>query len=587
MLEGLEGALGIVSAGLVALIALGFGAMFLFFSGSAVLVLGQFLPFARRPGVAFTAIAVWSGLALVAALAVDLGPYPVWLFPLTWLCLGGVAYLLIRLPKLAGVLRWLVGAVLLGSGLLFVASLAFPSLETAAQPALLVSLGLVNAAISGFAPLVVAGLIEHRRKRPVEWFLSLRYLVAKRRQTFISVITVICVVGVALGVAVITVVLSVMNGFESIWHEKIFGNRAHFVIQSGLGPFGDYGDVREGALEVDGVVGATPFIVTEAVLRSATGEIQAVLLKGIDPQTVATTTRLAEDLVLGSLDTLDARPERDGVEALPGVVLGTELADRFLLAVGDPVILISPLGGAPTPLGPAPRLERFRVAGIFRADFFQFDESFVYTSLGAAQTFMKLDDVVTGVEVRTVDPYRSQVYGLAVSERLGRFYYARDWKEFYPGFFQALKTEQALMFVLLSFIMVVAGFIIVATLIMMIMEKSRDIAILKAMGCEDDGILRIFAIEGGLIGVGGLGLGLAMGLVITWNLDRVQAVVERVLGFDVLPANIYQFDGLPFQIDPQQLLLIAVIAMTFSIGATLLPSWRAARLDPAEALRYE
>jgi lipoprotein-releasing system permease protein len=587
MLEGLQGALGLVSAGLVGLIALGFGAMFLFFSGSAVLVLGQFLPFARRPVVAFSAIAFWSGLAAVAALAVDLDPYPAWLFPLTWLCLGGFAYLLIRLPALGRVVRWLVGAVLLGSGLLFVASLAFPSLETTAQPALLASLGLVNAAIAGFLPLVVAGLIEHRREKPVEWFISLRYLVAKRRQTFISVITVICVVGVALGVAVITVVLSVMNGFESIWHEKIFGNRAHFVIQSGLGPFGDYDEVRQGALEVDGVIGATPFIVTEAVLRSETGDIQAVLLKGIDPQTVATTTRLAEDLVLGSLDTLDARPERDGVEALPGVILGTELADRFLLALGDPVILISPLGGAPTPLGPAPRLERFRVAGIFRADFFQFDESFVYTSLGAAQTFMKQDDVVTGVEVRTVDPYRSQVYALAVSERLGRFYYARDWKEFYPGFFQALKTEQALMFVLLSFIMVVAGFIIVATLIMMIMEKSRDIAILKAMGCEDDGILRIFAIEGGLIGVGGLVLGLAMGLVITWNLDRVQAVVERVLGFDVLPANIYQFEGLPFQIDPQQLLLIAVIAMTFSIGATLLPSWRAARLDPAEALRYE
>jgi lipoprotein-releasing system permease protein len=200
---------------------------------------------------------------------------------------------------------------------------------------------------------------------------------------------------------------------------------------------------------------------------------------------------------------------------------------------------------------------------------------------------MKTQDVATGVEVRTVDPYRSQVYARAVAEKLGRFYYARDWKEFYPGFFQALKTEQVLMFVLLSFIMVVAGFIIVATLIMMIMEKSRDIAILKAMGCEDDGILRVFAIEGGLIGVGGLGLGLAMGLVITWNLDRVQAVVERVVGYDVVPANIYQLHGLPFQIDPQQILLIAVIAMTFSIGATLLPSWRAARLDPAEALRYE
>jgi lipoprotein-releasing system permease protein len=587
MIEGIQGALGLVSATLVALIALGFGSMFLFFSGSAVLVLGQFLPFARRPVVALPALAAAAALALAAGLAFDLGPYPVWLLPVVWLGLGGAAYLLVLLPRLGRVVRWIAAAVLLASGLAFLGGMAFSALERAAQSGIFVALLIVNASLLGFGPLVVAGLIAHRGARPVEWFLALRYLVAERRQTFISVITVICVLGVALGVAVITVVLSVMNGFESIWHEKIFGNRAHFVIQSGLGPFADYDEVRARALEVEGVVGATPFVVTEAVLRGASGEIQAVLLKGVDPESVATTTRLVEDLVEGSLEAIPGRPGGEGVEARPGVIVGSEIADRFLLRVGDPLVLISPLGGAPTPLGPAPRLERFRVAGIFRADFFQFDESFVYTDLSAAQEFMRTDDVVTGVEVRTVDPYRSQVYGREVSERLGRFYYARDWKEFYPGFFQALKTEQALMFVLLSFIMVVAGFIIVATLIMMIMEESRDIAILKAMGCEDDGILRVFAIEGGLIGIGGLALGLGMGLVITWNLDRVQAVVERVVGYDVLPANIYQLGGLPFEIDPQQLLLIAVIALTFSVGATLLPSWRAARLDPAEALRYE
>jgi hypothetical protein len=382
MTEGLEGALGLASAALVALIALGFGAMFLFFSGSAVLVLGQFLPFARRPAVALSAIAAATALALAAALALDLGPYPAWALPAVWLGLGGFAYLLILLPRPGRVVRWLAAAVLFVSGLLFLAALAFPKLEGAAQLGLIVSLGIINAAAVGFAPLVVAGLIEHRRERPVEWFLSLRYLVAKRRQTFISVITVICVLGVALGVAVITVVLSVMNGFESIWHEKIFGNRAHFVIQSGLGSIADYDEVRARALEVEGVTGATPFVVTEAVLRSETGEIQAILLKGIDPATVASTTRLVEDLVQGSLDALEALPGREGVEALPGLILGAELADRFLLRVGDPLILISPFGGAPTPLGPAPRLERFRVAGVFRADFFQFDETFVYTTRG-------------------------------------------------------------------------------------------------------------------------------------------------------------------------------------------------------------
>jgi lipoprotein-releasing system permease protein len=336
-----------------------------------------------------------------------------------------------------------------------------------------------------------------------------------------------------------------------------------------------------------GVEGAAPFLQTDAILRGDSGEIQAVLLKGVDPATVGGVTQLATDLVIGSLEDLAPDPDAGGTASLPGLIFGSELADRFFLRVGDPVILISPLGGPPTPLGPAPRMQRFRVAGIFRANFFQFDESFVYTSIPAAQKFMKIGDVVSGVEVRTEDPYRSQAIADQVTASLGGLFFTRDWKTFYPGFFSALKTERVMMFVLLSFIMVVAGFIIIATLIMMIMEKSRDIAILKTMGCPDDGVQRVFAVEGFLIGIAGVGLGLGMGLVITWNLERIQAVVERMVGFDVLPANVYQLQSLPSHIVPGELALIAAIAMVLSIGATLLPCWQAARLDPAEALRYE
>jgi len=257
------------------------------------------------------------------------------------------------------------------------------------------------------------------------------------------------------------------------------------------------------------------------------------------------------------------------------------------IPIAEETGLIAPLGGPSTPLGPAPRMLKFRVAGVFRSNFYQFDESFAYTSLAGAQKFMKLDDEVSGIEVRTADAYRSEQVAPRVELELGEGFYARDWKRFYPGFFEALKNERIMMFVLLSFIMVVAGFIIIATLIMMIMEKSRDIAILKAMGCDDDGVLRIFAIEGVLIGVAGLGLGLAMGLLLTWNLDLIQGVVEAVTGYDPLPPNVYQLRQLPYAIDPVQVALISVIAMVLSIGATLLPSWQAARLDPAEALRYE
>ncbi|MEE8557608.1 MAG: lipoprotein-releasing ABC transporter permease subunit [Myxococcota bacterium] len=587
MAEAVPMVLGFVSASLVALIAIGFGALFLFFSGSALLVLGQFLPFARTRRVAGGAIGTTVGLVLVVSLAGGAPPPWAAASSLAWGLAGGVGYALICLPRLRRVVTFVLGAVLLVCGLFYVVSVFVPTLGSVAQEGLLVCLAIGLVLLAGLGPLVIGGLVEHVRTRRIEWFVSLRYLLAKRRQTFISVITVICVGGVALGVAVITVVLSVMNGFARTWEDKIVGNRSHFVVQSRAGPFSDYAGILPRVRQVEGVLGATPFVFAEAIIRGEAGELQGVMLKGIDPESVSQATEIAQDMVLGSLGNLDPDPGAEGPERYPGLVIGVELADRFFLRVGDRVIVISPLGGPLTPLGPAPRMERFRVAGIFKSDFYQFDESFVYTSIAAAQKFLKLEDVATGIEVRTDDPYRSRVVGSRVAELLGGLFYVQDWKEFYPGFFQALKTERVMMFVLLSFIMVVAGFIIVATLIMMIMDRSRDIAILKAMGCEDDAILRIFAIGGGLIGVIGLVLGLGMGLVITSNLDTIQLIVERTLGFDVLPGDVYQLQNLPFDVVPFQLALISLIAMTLSLGATLLPSWQAARLDPAEALRYE
>ncbi len=585
MPEWLQPLLGFVSASLVALVALGFGAMFVFFSASAALVLGQFLRFARPLLVAGPAVLAATAVMGVVAYVAEANP--VWGLPVAQLALASLAHWLIRHPGPRRIVPWALGALLGVSGLLFVVSVGVAALEWIATQAITLSTLCLALAALGLWPLVLVGLVEHRRQRPVEWFISLRYLVAKRRQTFISVITVICVLGVTLGVAVITVVLSVMNGFSQVWEAKIIGARAHFVVHSRLGYYGDYERVREDVLKVAGVEGATPFLRTDAILRSQTGDIQAVILKGVDPDSVGDATQLRQDLVVGSLADLDPDPEGDESARLPGVVFGAELADRFFLRVGDPVVLISPLGGPPTPLGPAPRMQRFRLAGIFRSNFFQFDESFIYTSLPAAQEFMKLDDVVSGIEVRTVDPYRSGAIADQVVARQGGLFFARDWKTFYPGFFSALKTERVMMFVLLSFIMVVAGFIIIATLVMMIMEKSRDIAILKAMGCDDEGVLRVFATEGFLIGIAGVGLGLSTGLVITWNLDRIQNVVERIVGYDVLPANVYQLQQLPYHIIPMELALVALIAMVLSIGATLLPCWQAARLDPAEALRYE
>ena len=221
----------------------------------------------------------------------------------------------------------------------------------------------------------------------------------------------------------------------------------------------------------------------------------------------------------------------------PGIVIGSQLAPRLGVGVGDTLVLISPFGGPPTPLGPGPRLARFRVAGVFQSSFFQYDEIFTYVSLAAAQDFRRAGDVVDGIEVRTTDYYRSRRVGAEIERTLGFPYFTRDWKEFFPAFFQALKTERVMMFVLLTMIMVVAAFAIVVTLVMMIMEKSSDIAILKAMGATDAAIERIFAIEGTLIGLLGTVLGVVAGIAVTTQLAWVQQQIETLTGIDTLPAD--------------------------------------------------
>jgi lipoprotein-releasing system permease protein len=285
----------------------------------------------------------------------------------------------------------------------------------------------------------------------------------------------------------------------------------------------------------------------------------------------------------GLLPAVDGKSKRD-----PGIVIGDQLANALGLHVGDALLVVSPFGGPPTPLGPAPRLSRFQVAGIFRSTLFQYEEVVTYVSLAAAQDFRRSGDVVDGIEVRTTDFYRSARIAASVQQQLGFPFFTRDWKEFFPAFFQALKTERIMMFVLLTMIMVVAAFAIVVTLVMMIMEKSGDIAILKAMGARDAAIERIFAIEGALIGLVGTAIGVVAGIAVTTRLDWIQRQVEAVTGIDALPASVYQgISQLPAELDFVQIAVVVAIAMSLALGGTLIPSRQGARLDPVEALRYE
>ena len=441
--------------------------------------------------------------------------------------------------------------------------------------------------VFGLLPLAAAGLVGMRNS--VEWFIAVRYLVARRRQVFISAITAICITGIAAGVWLIITVLSVMNGFERTWREEIIGNRAHFTVHSGFGPFADYDSVLKVVAKSPGVTAVSPYLDAEGMVRSRHGDVFAVRLRGVDPERVGRVTDLREDMQVGSLEALAPRePEFEGDPIPPpGIAIGSQLAAAVGVGVGDTLLLISPYGGAPTPLGPAPRLKRFEVAGVFQSSFFQYDEVYTYTSLQAAQDFRKAGDVVDGLEARTTDLYRSRRVASEVVQTLEYPFYTRDWKEYFPAFFQALKTERVMMFILLSMVMVVAAFVIVATLIMMIMEKSSDIAILKAMGAEDASIERIFALEGTLIGLAGTIAGVLAGIAVTNQLPWIQETIEGITGIDTLPPSIYQFSTLPSEMNPVDVVVIASIAMVLSLGATLLPSRQGSRVDPVEGLRHE
>jgi len=414
-----------------------------------------------------------------------------------------------------------------------------------------------------------------------EWFIGLRYLKAKRKQTFISIITVISIAGVMVGVMALIVVLSVMSGFEKTLKEKIIGTQAHLVIQKTLQDgIDNYDEVAAKAQEVKGVVSAAPFIISQVML-STDANVSGVVVKGIDPGKEGNVTELLVYLTTGRLQDLQTTPDN-----LTGIILGVELAKHLGVSVKDTVQMISPLGTM-TPMGMMPKMKRFRVVGIFRSGHFEFDNTLAFVSIESAQKFFNLDSRVTGIEVKTDNIYKVKEIAKEIRKKLGFPFWTRDWMEMNRNLFSALRLEKIAMFIILALIVLVAAFNIISTLIMVVMEKNHDIAILKAMGAPSKGILKIFIIEGLVIGVLGTALGAISGLALAFNLETVTGFVENLFGFKILSGDVYYIDKLPSQVNPLDVTLIVVTAVLISLLATLYPAWRASRLDPAETLRYE
>jgi lipoprotein-releasing system permease protein len=422
-----------------------------------------------------------------------------------------------------------------------------------------------------------------------ELFISLRYLRAKRKQVFVSIITFISIAGIFLGVAALIIVLAVMNGFENDLRNKILGINSHIVLMQYSGAMRDYQKVMEKISEVDGVDASTPFIYTQAMLKNG-GRTGGVVLRGMATDSAPKVINLGR-MQEGSLDNLSERHRSTlklGKEnsELPGIVIGKELAKNMGLFLFETVSIISPMGMA-TPMGMIPRMKKFVVVGIFDSGFYEYDSTLAYLSLKDCQEFLNMGEHITGLEIKVTDIYKADTVAKSIEKKLGFPYWARNWMEMNKNLFSALKLEKRVMFIILSLIVLVAAFNIITTLIMVVMEKSKDIAILKSMGATSKSIMKIFIIQGVTIGAVGTLLGCIGGLSVAFNLEKISVFIEKLFGFKILPGDVYYLSQLPSQVNYSDVVIIVIGTVLICFLSTIYPSRRASSLDPAEALRYE
>lgn len=408
-----------------------------------------------------------------------------------------------------------------------------------------------------------------------ELYVALRYLLSRKGSRAVSFIGVIAVGGIFIGVMALIVVLAVLNGMQSELREKILGTNAHVIVLTyGNKPIADYDQVLQEVHNVQGVTAAAPFIYSEAIISSDREHNEGVIVRGVDPSREEAVNGISSNLLQGDLSFMN-----EGNGERPGLVVGYLLAERLMAIVGDEVILFSPMASRPTPLGVMPNMSRYVIRGIFKTGLYEFDSKFIYMSLSNAQAFLTMEDEVSGVEVRVEDIYQAGVIGTEIVEKLGYPYRTNDWISLNHNLFSALKLEKAAMFVILTLIVLVAAFNIVSTLVILVRDKTREIGILKSMGLTSKAVMKIFMIDGLLIGITGTILGCIGGYTLARILEKYR--------FISLPHDVYWIDTLPVQLQVGDFITISCASLLISILATLYPALQASKFTPVEAIRNE